>query len=116
MSWAQIACNPFLVLELAPDCARMEVERQGQKLLAMLAVGFAESDEYPTPFGPMPRTTELVREAMATLRDPRRRLVAEMWAQSSGDENSAQASETTEAEPEAGAMATMALFGLGRSR
>lgn len=80
MSREAIAHNPFYVLELPPDCSRVEMERQGQKLLAMLAVGFDEALTYPTPFGRRPRTPEAVRQAMAALREPRRRVVAELWA------------------------------------
>ena len=72
--------NPFLVLGLAPRASTAEVERKGQRLLAMLAAGLAEADSYNTPFGPRSRTAEQVRWAMAELRDPRRRLVHEWWA------------------------------------
>jgi hypothetical protein len=76
----RIAENPFFVLGLEPECSRLEMERQGQKLLAMLEVGFAEATRYATPFGERTRDAEAVRAAMAHLRDPRRRLVAELWA------------------------------------
>jgi hypothetical protein len=72
--------NPFLVLALAPAATGAEVERAGQRLLAMLAAGLEEARRYATPFGPCPRTPELVRAAMAELGDPDRRLVAEWWA------------------------------------
>lgn len=72
--------NPFLVLELAPKAGRSELERQGAKLLAMLAAGLAEAGTYETPFGLRERTAEMVREALAELRDPARRLVHEWWA------------------------------------
>ena len=72
--------NAFLVLGVPPSANAAEVERQGQKLLAMLAAGLAEADRYPTPFGEQPRTPELVRAALADLRDPDRRLCAEWWA------------------------------------
>src|SRR5262249_44134491 len=72
--------NPFLVLALAPSATGAEVERAGQRLLAMLAAGLEEARRYATPFGPRARTPELVRAAMAELRDPDRRLTAEWWA------------------------------------
>ena len=46
----------------------------------MLEVGFAEVASYRTPLGQRSRTSEDVREAMATLRDPDKRLLAELWA------------------------------------
>ncbi len=72
--------NPFFVLGLAPDASRIEVEREAQKLLGMLELGFADALTYATPIGPQPRTPETVRAAVAALRDPYRRLVAEVWA------------------------------------
>ena len=72
--------NPFYVLELAPDCSRAEVERAGQKLLAMLEVDLAGARRYVTPFGSGRRDPAKVREAMAELRDPQRRLLHELWA------------------------------------
>ena len=72
--------NPFLVLGLPPSAATAEVERTGQRLLAMLAAGLAEASRYTTPFGPATRTEENVRWAMAELRDPCRRLGHEWWA------------------------------------
>jgi ABC-type arginine transport system ATPase subunit len=71
--------NPFYVLELAPDCSRAEVERSGQKLLAMLELDLAGAGRYPTPFGSGRRDAAKVREAMAQLRDPQRRLFHELW-------------------------------------
>jgi hypothetical protein len=72
--------NPFLVLELPPDVPRGQLERQGAKLLALLAAGVAGSDSYPTPLGLRPRTAEMIRAALAELRDPDRRLRHEWWA------------------------------------
>ncbi len=73
--------NPFFVLGLEPSCTRMEMERQGQLLLSMLEIGFAEAITYETPLGDRTRTPEAVREAMASLRDPDTRLATELWAQ-----------------------------------
>jgi hypothetical protein len=75
-----IAENPFYVLGLAPDASRIEIEREAQKLLGMLELGFAEVQHYATPVGPRPRSSEGVRAAVAALRDPYQRLVAELWA------------------------------------
>jgi hypothetical protein len=72
--------NPFFVLGVAPDASRIEIEREAQKLLGMLELGFADARTYPTPLGPRARTPEAVRAAVAALRDPSRRLVAELWA------------------------------------
>jgi len=72
--------NPFLVLALPPGASAAALEREGQKLLAMLAAHLDEAATYATPFGPYARTPELVRAAMAELRDPERRLRHEWWA------------------------------------
>ncbi|HUJ63764.1 MAG TPA: hypothetical protein VLX92_34930 [Kofleriaceae bacterium] len=77
---AKIVENPFFVLGLAPDASRIEIEREAQKLLGMLELGFAEARRYATPLGPRARTPEAVRAAVAALRDPYQRLVAELWA------------------------------------
>jgi hypothetical protein len=75
-----IADNPFYVLGLSPDVSRIEMEREAQKLLGMLELSFAEAAHYQTPLGTRMRTTESVRAAVAALRDPYQRLVAELWA------------------------------------
>jgi hypothetical protein len=74
------ADNPFFVLGLPPDASRIELEREAQKLLGMLELGFADALTYATPLGPRARTAEHVRAAVAALRDPYQRLVAEVWA------------------------------------
>lgn len=76
--------NPFLVLELGPEASTGDTERQGEKLLAMLAAGLEEARRYATPFGTRERSPELVRAALAELRDPRRRLRHEWWARGWG--------------------------------
>ncbi len=76
---ARLLENPFYVLELAPDCSRADIERAGQKLLAMLELGLSGADRYATPLGDGRRDTAKVREAMAELRDPQRRLLHELW-------------------------------------
>jgi hypothetical protein len=79
--FARLKENAFHVLGLRPTCTRIEVEREGQKLLAMLELGLSEAAHYTTPVGRMPRTAELVRAAMASLRDPATRLQHALWAQ-----------------------------------
>lgn len=73
--------NPFYVLGLTTQCSRAEAEREGQKLLDMLAVGLSTAKTYRSPLGVHDRTAETIREAMAELRDPERRLIHELWAQ-----------------------------------
>jgi hypothetical protein len=72
--------NPFFVLGLPPECTRADVERTGQKLLALLAIDSGPARRFTTPLGEGARTPDRVRAAMAELRDPERRLVHEMWA------------------------------------
>jgi hypothetical protein len=72
--------NDFWVLGLPADASRIEIERAGQKLLAQLAIGAASAKIYRTPFGPRALDEALVRGALAALRDPERRVLAELWA------------------------------------
>src|SRR5215470_6883024 len=72
--------NPFYVLEVATDATPTDVERAGQRLLALLAVGSANAQDYPTPLGPAVRDAEKVRQALAALRDPEQRVLHELWA------------------------------------
>jgi hypothetical protein len=72
--------NPFYVLEVATDATPTDVERAGQRLLALLTVGSANAQTYATPLGPATRDTEQVRQALAALRDPEQRVVHELWA------------------------------------
>ena len=76
----RLLTNPFWVLELPTDATPVEIERQGQKLLAMLTVGLDAATTYPTPFGAQTRTADAVRQAQATLRDPASRARAAFWA------------------------------------
>ena len=46
----------------------------------MLAVGAASAQSCDTPFGPVMRDTDSVRQALAQLRDPDGRVVHELWA------------------------------------
>lgn len=72
--------NPFHVLGVAPAASRAEIEQQGQKLLAMLDLGFPGIEAYATPLGPGRRSADDVRRALAELRDPEKRLLHELWA------------------------------------
>ena len=76
----RIASNPFYVLGVSATATRTEIEREGNKLLSMLQLGLKEAKVYRSPLGEQARTDELVREAMAELRDPKRRLVHELLA------------------------------------
>lgn len=76
----QIVENPFFVLGVTTDASRIEIEREASKLLGMLELDFADAKTYATPLGARPRTSEAVRAAVAALRDPYQRLVAEVWA------------------------------------
>ena len=75
----RISENPLLVLGLGAGASRIEIEREAQKLLGMIELGFAEAMTYATPLGPMARTADAVRAAVAALRDPAQRLAAELW-------------------------------------
>jgi hypothetical protein len=96
-----IDANPFYVLGVAPEASRMEVEREAQKLLGMLELGFAAARVYATPVGDKPRTAELVRAAVAALSDPYQRLVAELWARHAPPIRSVAAEAAPAAEPAA---------------
>lgn len=73
--------NPFHVLGLPPTVSRADAEREGQKLLGMLELGLHQAAQYVSPLGQHARTPELVRWALAELRDPDKRLQHEFWAQ-----------------------------------
>jgi hypothetical protein len=76
----RLADNPFYVLGLRPAASRIDVEREGTKLLGMLELGLKTAATYMTPLGPQPRTADKVRTAMAELRSPDKRLLHEFWA------------------------------------
>jgi hypothetical protein len=76
----KIRDNPFYVLGLQPSATRAEIEREGQKLLAMVELKLKSAATYATPVGPGERTADKVRRATAELRDPERRLEHELWA------------------------------------
>jgi hypothetical protein len=78
--WKVHRANPFFVLGVGPDATRAQIEREGAKLLAMLASGIEGAGEVETPLGPISRDAESIRAALAELRDPERRLAYEWWA------------------------------------
>lgn len=78
MAWSdQIKQNPFWVLELDPTCTLAEAERLAQKWQGMLTLDMQQAQTYVTPWGSMPRTTETIRAAIAALRNPLQRWLAE---------------------------------------
>jgi|GEM_PF-1023865 hypothetical protein len=72
--------NPFYVLDVSTESTPSDVERAGQRLLALLTVGSANAQNYQTPLGPATRDAEKVRQAVAALRDPEQRVLHELWA------------------------------------
>jgi hypothetical protein len=72
--------NPFFMLELSTKASRAEVERAGQRLLGLLAIGSAGAGHYHTPLGAATRDADGVRQALAALRDPNERVLHELWA------------------------------------
>lgn len=72
--------NPFFVLGLPPTATPAEIERTGQRLLGLLAVGSTSVAECDTPLGPITRDADTVRSALAALRDPAQRLQHALWA------------------------------------
>lgn len=82
--WRLQIANPFWVLDLPVGATYTAAERQGAKLLAMLAAAVPGASHYPTPWGPRVRTADLVRQSLAEIRDPDRRAVHEWWARGAG--------------------------------
>jgi hypothetical protein len=75
----RVAHNPFYVLELPASATRAEIERAGQRWLGLLGVQSEAAGRYRTPLGEQPRDADAVRVALARLRDPRERLLWELW-------------------------------------
>jgi hypothetical protein len=73
--------NAFHVLGLKTTASRADAEREGQKLLGMLELGLHQATSYVTPLGERERTAELIRWALAELRDPEKRMMHELLAQ-----------------------------------
>jgi hypothetical protein len=93
--------NPFFVLGIGIEASRIEVERAGQRLLGLLAIGSESARCYHTPFGPAMRDEDSVRQAMAQLRDPGERVVHELLADVAPSALRAEARATSEAEARA---------------
>ena len=115
----EITHNPFFVLGVPPDATPMEIEREAQKLLGMLELGFPGAGSYDTPVGPQSRGRADVRDASAALRDPKQRLVAELIARQADDIRTAASARRLADAPstptlgDAEARATMASLGWG---
>ena len=90
-----LADNPFHVLELPVTATRMEIERAGARLLAMLGVGMEAAGTYASPLGRRPRDDDLVRRSLDRLRDPARRAIDEVWGQLPPAESSEPLSDPT---------------------
>jgi hypothetical protein len=88
--------NPFFVLGINVDASQAEVERAGQRLLGLLAVGSVGVERYATPLGPATRDADKVRQALAALRDPNERVLHELWADISKQADTAHGREPTE--------------------
>jgi curved DNA-binding protein CbpA len=65
--------NPYFVLEIAATATPGEAERAGRKLLGLLEVGSEKTASYKCSFGTFDRDATMIREAMAELRDPKKR-------------------------------------------
>ena len=70
--------NPFRLLGLPPQASPRDIEREGEKLLGLIAAGLDEPQQM-APLGPRARTAEQVRWAVAELRDPHRRALHEFF-------------------------------------
>jgi len=81
--------NPFFLLELAPDVSQLEAERHGRKLLAQLELGVSSARIAHTPLGPVERTADRVRRALAALQSPQDRRMHALWARLPAQQSSA---------------------------
>jgi hypothetical protein len=70
--------NPFRILGVSPQASARDVEREGEKLLSLVAAGLDEPQSM-VPLGPRTRSAEQVRWAVAELRDPHRRALHEFF-------------------------------------
>jgi hypothetical protein len=104
--------NPFFLLAVAPGTPELEIEREGRKLLAQLELGLQAVRSVDTPLGPVERTPDNVRAALAELKDPRKRRAHALWARlrDAGASNGESASRALE--PYAGAMQALGWPGL----
>ena len=76
--FAVLSENPFRLLGLSPQASARDVEREGARLLALVAAGLDDPKDL-APLGPAERSAEQVRWAIAELRDPHRRAVHEFF-------------------------------------
>jgi hypothetical protein len=74
----RVSENPFHVLGVAPTATRMEIEREAQKLLGMIELGFAAALTYQTPLGPRTRTAVIA--AFNTVNDARPAASTAAWS------------------------------------
>lgn len=77
----EIWANPFRILEVGVAATRTEVERAGQRLLALLQIDSESARCYATPAGPKPRSADDVRQALQALRSPGERVLHELWVE-----------------------------------
>lgn len=82
--YERVAQNPFYVLELPTSASRADVERAGQKLLALLGIESASARRYWTPVGELERDADLVRRSLGRLREPGDRVLWELWVRERG--------------------------------
>jgi hypothetical protein len=79
MDYRRFVLNPFYILELRPGCTRVDIERQGQKLLSLLEIG-ADIGPFATPLGRVGRNADMIHQALDLLRNPEHRAFYELWA------------------------------------
>jgi hypothetical protein len=83
--------NPYFVLEIVADATPGEIERAGRKLLGLIDVGSEKAVKYTCSFGTFDRDATMIREAMAELRDPKKRarhsLLASLLATDAAESN-----------------------------
>ena len=68
------------MLEVSTAASHTEVERAGQRLLALLSINTKSASQYTTPLGTFTRDADSVRQALASLRDPKHRITYELLA------------------------------------
>ncbi|MEL6759516.1 MAG: hypothetical protein AAFP04_03860 [Myxococcota bacterium] len=70
--------NPFDVLELKPGASTQMVERRGRELLGKIELGFKGAERFRVGVIEHLRDEAIVRWALDQLRQPDRRLIAEL--------------------------------------
>lgn len=71
--------NPFRILGVSPAATSREVEREGERLLGLIAADLDDTSSMPPLGGEQERTSEQVRWALGELRDPLKRTVHEFF-------------------------------------